>query len=101
LNEDKLLDSEKLINEAHQNISRDRERLEKFFGNLESLIESSPTLLLSSAQDIGTIADCLTKLNSQLIELTKVRVKKEYVPEESVDPLEDIYKEIEKDQDFN
>ena len=89
-----------LFDEILKNVRNDREQVTlvrdniiKGLSTLEVAIE--PLAMLGVAENIAKLSDVLTKMNSQLVELTKVSVKTD-MPEEDVKSSKDsIFDEIE------
>jgi hypothetical protein len=72
--------SEELIDEAHENLQEDRKRLTDFAELLNKAAAADPTLApIALAENVAKIADCLTRQNAQIVELAKLRAKKEFI----------------------
>lgn len=70
-------DSEALMEEIHENVRRDRKMLEELCSFLLKIRDVDPVSALEAVEQIARISDSLSKANSQLVELTKIKVKKE------------------------
>lgn len=74
--------SEDLIDEAHGNLSEDRSSIKEFTALLEKAAkvgeDLDPMSKIAMAESFARLTGELTKNNSLLIELAKLRAKKEY-----------------------
>lgn len=84
---------EEMIQEALTNSRNDRKNLERVRSSLFNRIEECGTLSSEDIESVATISEVLTKMNAQIVELTKIAVK----DDSSKDDLEKegIFEEIE------
>lgn len=84
--------TEDIVNEAHENVRKDRRRLEEFADSISKIgeIAGDPLAKAGLADAISRLADGLTRSNAQLVELAKLLVKKELVttPSDSLNSKE-------------
>lgn len=95
---------EELLEEIHENARKDRKRLEKFCDAMEKFIDLEPVLVPDVAEGVSRLSDCLTRCNSQLVEVMKIISKKKPETEKEVDGLFDEIGdgfEREKEEDHN
>lgn len=73
--------TEDLVNEAHENVRKDRRRLEEFAESISKIgdIAGDPLAKAGLAEAMSRLTDGLTRSNAQLVELAKLLVKKELV----------------------
>ncbi len=73
--------SDKLIEEIKENVKKDRDRLESYCERLVTFVKSSgdPELMVGASEGIAKVSAELTRNNQQLIELAKLRLKKDLV----------------------
>lgn len=94
-----------LIGRALENISNDREKLEKLYSDLEKLSEIDPFVVQAVGDNLIKIADSLTRQTGQIVDLAKLKTKVA-PPSERIDGAVDpdlrdsIYNEIENADDF-
>jgi len=69
--------SDDYVDEASGNIKTDREKLEELYKQLLDICKTDPLALLSAGEPLVKIVDSLTKQNSQVIELAKIKQKSE------------------------
>lgn len=106
--------SDELIDEAHKNLAKDREGLEEFRDVVLKVakLTGDPVIQVSLSDSFAKIVDGLTKNNAQLVELAKLRLKKEFLKDPknafSDDETDTMFDEIEggkeepsKDDDDN
>ncbi len=111
--------SKALFKEIHENASRDRQQLENFRNSLLDLAESckkdslmedadddpvaiarkKAMLFTALAEGIAKISDCLTRSNMQMVEVAKLKLKKEAIEGETDGDLnesdkDDLYDDI-------
>ena len=72
--------SDELIDEAHGNLAKDRQGLEEFRDVVLKIVKltGDPIIQASFSDSFAKIVDGLTKNNAQLVELAKLRLKKEF-----------------------
>jgi vacuolar-type H+-ATPase subunit E/Vma4 len=77
----KETNSDKLIEEIKENAKKDRDRLEGFCEQLVNFIKNSgdPELMVEASDGIAKVSAELTRNNQQLIEVAKLRLKKDLV----------------------
>lgn len=66
--------SEQLIEEIHEYIIKDRQRLEQVS---ESLLRAAETDPLAAAEPFAKVADVLNKSTAQLVEIVKAKLRSE------------------------
>lgn len=106
--------SDELIDEAHRNLAKDRRGLEDFRDVVLKVakLTEDPLVQVSLSDSFTKIVDGLTKNNAQLVELAKLRLKKEFLKDPknafSDDETDTMFDEIEgkeeepaKDDDDN
>lgn len=73
--------TEELFSEIHNNIKNDRRRLEDFCDAIKKVevAEQDPMAKIALTDNLTQLVDSLTRSNAQLVELLKVKVKKELV----------------------
>jgi len=97
--------SDELIDEAHTNLGKDREGLEEFRDILLKTVKvaGDPIIQVSLCDSFSKLFDCLTKNNAQLVELAKIRLKKEFLKDPkdafSDDETNTMFDEIEGDSE--
>ncbi len=75
-----LNDSEFLFNEIHIKLNKDRERLEKYYEKLLSTIQNGdPELMVEASDGVAKLTAELTRVNQQLIEIAKLKLKKDLI----------------------
>lgn len=93
------LTKEDLIQEALENARRDRKTVEKVRDQIVQLV-SDPTIqaeslsLIGISDNVAKLSDVLTKMNAQIVELTKVTAKAEKTDDKQSDK-DSIFDEIE------
>lgn len=73
--------SDKLIEEIKENAKKDRDRLEGYCEQLVNFVKNSgdPELMVDASDGIAKVSAELTRNNQQLIEVAKLRLKKDLV----------------------
>lgn len=95
---------EALINEALENSRKDRKKLEGVrdqiidLGNDASLL-AEPTGIIAIAEHVSKLADVLTKMNAQLVEMSKIAAKSD--AEDQSSDKDSIFDEIETPTEQN
>jgi hypothetical protein len=90
-----------LFEEILKNTRNDRKQVEKVRDELVKLaslpeVQAESMSLVSVAENIGKLSDVLTKMNAQLVELTKVSVKSATPSDKDINPDKDeMYDAIE------
>ena len=93
--------SDELIDEAHKNLAKDRKGLEEFRDVIVKVAKATgdPVIQVSLADSFTKVIDGLTKNNAQLVELAKLRLKKEFLKDPknafSDDETDTMFDEIE------
>lgn len=93
-----------LFEEILKNVRDDREKVKTVRDSIVSLVggdvsEKEPLTMLAISENVAKLSDVLTKMNSQLVELTKVSVKKDIL--KPPDERDDIFDEIESSGAFS
>ena len=72
---------DKLLDEIKDNAKKDRDRLEGFCEQLVNFVKNSgdPELMVGASDGIAKVSAELTRNNQQLIEIAKIRLKKDLV----------------------
>ena len=88
-------DLDDLVKEIVKNARADRKRLETVCDSVISAAQESedPMAVLGLSEQMAMITDSLTKNNSQLVEIAKIRAKERMPKDEKHD--ESIFSEIE------
>jgi ethanolamine ammonia-lyase small subunit len=73
--------SEQLLDEIKSNANKDRDRLEQYCDKLVNYVINSgdPELMVGASDGISKVAAELTRNNQQLVEVAKLRLKKDLV----------------------
>lgn len=92
--------TEGLIEEILDNSRRDRKTVEKIRDQILKLASSpemmsEPLTSVGIAENIAKLSDVLTKMNAQLVELSKVSSKHDHEDVDPKDEKEQIFDEIE------
>lgn len=93
--------SDELIDEAHKNLAKDRQGLEEFRDVVLKVAKMTgdPVIQVSLSDSFAKIVDGLTRNNAQLVELAKLRLKKEFLKDPknafSDDETDTMFDEIE------
>lgn len=70
-----------IIAEIHDNVRRDRKRLEDFCDQITKIADETlggdPLAKVGLADTLARLSDGLTRSNAQLVELAKLKVKRE------------------------
>lgn len=67
------------IDKAFENIEKDREKLEDLYDEILKLTKADPLVIATVGEPLVKIVDSLTKQNSQVVELAKIKQKEELV----------------------
>ena len=72
--------SDDLFDEIHDNVKKDRGSLETFYQRLLVLINNGdPELMVNASDGVAKLAAELTRNNQQLVEIAKLKLKKDLV----------------------
>jgi len=100
--------SEDLIDEAHDNLKEDRAKIKEFTDLLNKAVsvgeDIDPLAKISLSEQFARLTGELTKNNSLLIELAKLRAKKETVKDKKNDGFDEdeadtMFDEIENEDE--
>lgn len=87
----KVSKTDELLQEILDNARSDREKLQDAYDSLMSAVsEADPLQQAAIIEPVVMVADALTKNNSQLIELAKIRVKKDLLSSSNSNDLSDV-----------
>lgn len=72
--------SDKLFEEIHENVKKDRTRLEAFYERLLMVVNNGdPELMVEASEGVAKLTAELTRTNQQLVEIAKLKLKKDLV----------------------
>lgn len=91
-----------LCDEAHENAKNDRDRMKTYLEKITKSAEKDPQLGVLIGDVLVKVADCMTKSNSQIIQIAQLKLKQDAVmssnnsDEFSDDEIDTVYEEIGK-----
>lgn len=96
----KLNKTDDMLTEIHENIKNDRLKLEECFNDIKAIVSADPIAKIEMTENFVRLVDGLTRSNAQLVELAKVKVKKEVIALSGAkngfakDEIDDVFGEI-------
>jgi len=92
--------TESLADEILNNVRKDRAQVERVRDHIIDIVENEsmseePLGMLGIAENVAKLSDVLTKMNAQLVELTKINVKHDKDTDDPKTEKESIFDEIE------
>lgn len=83
------IDIDELISEIRKNAKSDRENIEDVREKLVKTAEMDPIMMGAVAEQVARLSDSLSKINLQLVEIAKMKMKEDIIKSKSEDDDED------------